>query len=415
MGEPARGLAAEPAIRQTGESGKSMEDILSSIRQIIAREHVNAEARPDPGDHAERSDVAAKANAQEQTLTSGRTGSSLSGLAQRLRTHEERPTSRSLAQSPTHNPARDPFQGNAHDDSRLGRTEETVANPAKVPVAASRPMAESPSQTPGGLAALAAKMRSERLGLREQSMSSAHSDMARDTYHYTSAIEEARIPMASGPADVVTVTIAPEAKTETKTAAETVTGRGTGTGNRVSGEGTERNSMSFSEIAALAKKEGPNGESAPSVPPTRIFEESQAPKTVAAANPIPAGDAIAPFVERRGEESSTGQQTESLSSTRHLETDETETSNLQHGETPTLAAKADTADAFREALVSPATKAAVSDSMQRLKKCVEDIDSARVESVLRPMLKEWLDENLPGMVERMVRQEIDAVAGRSEG
>lgn len=26
--------------------------------------------------------------------------------------------------------------------------------------------------------------------------------------------------------------------------------------------------------------------------------------------------------------------------------------------------------------------------------------------MLRPMLKEWLDENLPSMVERMVEQEI---------
>jgi len=30
--------------------------------------------------------------------------------------------------------------------------------------------------------------------------------------------------------------------------------------------------------------------------------------------------------------------------------------------------------------------------------------------MLRPMLKQWLDDNLPGIVERLVRQEIERVA-----
>nr|WP_242390393.1 DUF2497 domain-containing protein [Polymorphum gilvum] len=32
-----------------------------------------------------------------------------------------------------------------------------------------------------------------------------------------------------------------------------------------------------------------------------------------------------------------------------------------------------------------------------------------VKDMLRPMLKAWLDQNLPGMVERLVRQEIERV------
>ncbi len=40
---------------------------------------------------------------------------------------------------------------------------------------------------------------------------------------------------------------------------------------------------------------------------------------------------------------------------------------------------------------------------------IEDI----VRELLRPMLKSWLDENLPGMVERMVRAEIERVARRN--
>jgi hypothetical protein len=37
---------------------------------------------------------------------------------------------------------------------------------------------------------------------------------------------------------------------------------------------------------------------------------------------------------------------------------------------------------------------------------LEDI----VKEMMRPMLKDWLDENLPGLVERIVRAEIERVA-----
>ena len=33
-----------------------------------------------------------------------------------------------------------------------------------------------------------------------------------------------------------------------------------------------------------------------------------------------------------------------------------------------------------------------------------------VREMLEPMLKEWLDDNLPSLVERMVREEIDRVS-----
>ena len=35
-----------------------------------------------------------------------------------------------------------------------------------------------------------------------------------------------------------------------------------------------------------------------------------------------------------------------------------------------------------------------------------------VREMLRPMLSEWLEENLPGMVERMVAEEISRIAGK---
>ena len=34
-----------------------------------------------------------------------------------------------------------------------------------------------------------------------------------------------------------------------------------------------------------------------------------------------------------------------------------------------------------------------------------------VQEMLRPMLKSWLDDNLPAVVERLVRAEIERVAG----
>jgi cell pole-organizing protein PopZ len=40
---------------------------------------------------------------------------------------------------------------------------------------------------------------------------------------------------------------------------------------------------------------------------------------------------------------------------------------------------------------------------------IEDL----VREEIRPLLKEWLDSHLPGLVERQVRSEIERVVGRS--
>ena len=69
-------------------------------------------------------------------------------------------------------------------------------------------------------------------------------------------------------------------------------------------------------------------------------------------------------------------------------------------------------------LMSPSTSAAVDSAFNTLAQTVlvqngrtlEDL----VREMLRPMLKTWLDDNLPGMVERLVRAEIERVSrGRS--
>ncbi len=68
----------------------------------------------------------------------------------------------------------------------------------------------------------------------------------------------------------------------------------------------------------------------------------------------------------------------------------------------------------RGRLLSRATSAAVDSAFNSLAQTVL-VQNARtledlVREMLRPMLKSWLDDNLPGMVERLVRAEIERVS-----
>ena len=68
----------------------------------------------------------------------------------------------------------------------------------------------------------------------------------------------------------------------------------------------------------------------------------------------------------------------------------------------------------RPSLLSPRTNAAVAMSFDDLAKAMASasgrgIDQT-VEDVLRPMLRAWLDDNLPSLVERLVREEIERVS-----
>jgi len=73
-----------------------------------------------------------------------------------------------------------------------------------------------------------------------------------------------------------------------------------------------------------------------------------------------------------------------------------------------------TAEPAEPPLISAATTAAVNSAFGTLAhtvlvqnaKTLEDL----VKEMLRPMLKAWLDDNLPGMVERLVRAEIERVS-----
>lgn len=73
-----------------------------------------------------------------------------------------------------------------------------------------------------------------------------------------------------------------------------------------------------------------------------------------------------------------------------------------------------TSAAEHPSLVSPATGASVNSAFNALATTVFLQNTSMVEEALRdllkPLLKQWLDENLPNLVERLVRQEIERVA-----
>jgi hypothetical protein len=74
----------------------------------------------------------------------------------------------------------------------------------------------------------------------------------------------------------------------------------------------------------------------------------------------------------------------------------------------------DRQDRNNAALVSPSTDASVASSFQSLATSMflrdSDLIARTAREMLRPMLKQWLDDNLPVMVERLVRAEIERVA-----
>ncbi|WP_246388948.1 PopZ family protein [Microvirga mediterraneensis] len=68
--------------------------------------------------------------------------------------------------------------------------------------------------------------------------------------------------------------------------------------------------------------------------------------------------------------------------------------------------------------MSTAASASVSDAFDRLGAALRPSQPQTVDDLmkemLRPMLKAWLDDNLPSLVERLVRDEIERVT-RSRG
>ena len=64
----------------------------------------------------------------------------------------------------------------------------------------------------------------------------------------------------------------------------------------------------------------------------------------------------------------------------------------------------------RNELMSPSTTESVHTAFEQLKSATTENLNGNVQEMIRPMLREWLDNNLPSMVERLVRDEIERVS-----
>jgi uncharacterized protein len=82
--------------------------------------------------------------------------------------------------------------------------------------------------------------------------------------------------------------------------------------------------------------------------------------------------------------------------------DALERPTLQNGRDPQSQLLSRSTSAAVDSAFSALAQSALSNNARSL----EDL----VRELLRPLLKAWLDENLPGMVERMVRSEIERVS-----
>ena len=78
------------------------------------------------------------------------------------------------------------------------------------------------------------------------------------------------------------------------------------------------------------------------------------------------------------------------------------------------AADRDAVRRSEEPLLSPESNEAVALSFGALSASLEvrsaELADSMVRDMLRPMVKQWLDDNLPILVERLVREEIQRVA-----
>lgn len=88
--------------------------------------------------------------------------------------------------------------------------------------------------------------------------------------------------------------------------------------------------------------------------------------------------------------------------------------SLLRGKVEEVLAAAPASERRANALVSDAVSQSVSHSFSNLSEMFSGKDGgsleAVVEDMLRPMLQEWLDNNLPSLVERLVRGEIERIA-----
>jgi len=161
------------------------------------------------------------------------------------------------------------------------------------------------------------------------------------------------------------------------------------------------------------------------VPPARPVAASPQPRNVPAAAPVgptPKADEIDAVLNELNKEPGSDMAAPDVLELTEAMTAPPRGDGLRTGndmsEERTAAAPREAAPAPERRLVSASTSAAVDSAFNALAQTVL-VQNARtledlVREMLRPMLKGWLDDNLPGLVERLVRSEIERVSrGRS--
>jgi uncharacterized protein len=169
-----------------------------------------------------------------------------------------------------------------------------------------------------------------------------------------------------------------------------------------------RQEPSMEEILASIRRIIAEDESATQNPPTEAA--STEPLRAAAPPAMPAARPAASAGPAMRDEETDGKLAELRGMSRHVPRPEHAPAERSDAPGSGLARER----AVSDGLLSPATTAAVDTAFHALAQTAPARGGRTVEELvselLRPMLKAWLDDNLPAIVERLVRAEIERVA-----
>jgi hypothetical protein len=158
-----------------------------------------------------------------------------------------------------------------------------------------------------------------------------------------------------------------------------------------------------------ASKSPPKAENPMPPPPTPMAPPRPAPRPVAATPP-----AAEPAAQQDELESMLGDADKESSDADVLDLTEAMAADPEPAPMPPMPDMPTEPAPAPRPLISSSTSAAVDSAFNTLAHTVL-VQNARtledlVREMLRPLLKSWLDDNLPGMVERLVRAEIERVS-----
>jgi cell pole-organizing protein PopZ len=175
---------------------------------------------------------------------------------------------------------------------------------------------------------------------------------------------------------------------------------------------SDEGNASAAPAAAAPKQAAPAASAAPAVkkaapPPPPVVEAEEEPDVLELTDVVEAEPQPAPRAETRPEPAS---RFESQDAFRRSEPDVM----FREAEPMREPARYAPAQRFDDQLISQQTSAQVASAFGALGHQMLGGDSRTIEELvremLRPMLKSWLDDNLPSLVEKLVRAEIERVS-----